>query len=37
MEHMLKEKYDFSDLLDIMKLLRSEKGCPWIEIRTMRA
>ncbi len=26
---MLKENYDFSDLLDIMKLLRSENGCPW--------
>ena len=26
---MLKDKYEFSDLLDIMKLLRSENGCPW--------
>jgi tetrapyrrole methylase family protein / MazG family protein len=26
---MLKESYGFSDLIDIMKLLRSEKGCPW--------
>lgn len=26
---MLKERYDFSDLIDIMKLLRSEHGCPW--------
>lgn len=26
---MLKDKYTFSDLLDIMKLLRSENGCPW--------
>ena len=26
---MLKENYDLSDLLDIMKLLRSENGCPW--------
>ncbi|MGE5614070.1 MAG: nucleoside triphosphate pyrophosphohydrolase [Bacillota bacterium] len=26
---MLKEKYDFKDLLDIMARLRSEKGCPW--------
>lgn len=26
---MLKEKYTFEDLLDIMKLLRSENGCPW--------
>jgi len=26
---MLKEKYDFGDLVEIMKVLRSEKGCPW--------
>jgi len=26
---MLKDKYEFKDLLDIMKILRSEKGCPW--------
>lgn len=26
---MLKEKYTFADLLEIMKLLRSEDGCPW--------
>ncbi len=26
---MIKEKYEFSDLVDIMKLLRSEQGCPW--------
>ncbi|MCX7746342.1 MAG: nucleoside triphosphate pyrophosphohydrolase [Clostridia bacterium] len=26
---MLKERYSFSDLVDIMKLLRSENGCPW--------
>ena len=26
---MLKEKYSFEDLLNIMKLLRSENGCPW--------
>ncbi len=26
---MNKEKYEFSDLIDIMKLLRSEQGCPW--------
>ncbi len=24
-----KEKYDFSDLVDIMKLLRAPGGCPW--------
>lgn len=26
---MLKDKYEFSDLLEIMALLRSENGCPW--------
>jgi tetrapyrrole methylase family protein/MazG family protein len=26
---MLKDKYDFSELIDIMKHLRSENGCPW--------
>ncbi|HHW31410.1 MAG TPA: nucleoside triphosphate pyrophosphohydrolase [Clostridiaceae bacterium] len=26
---MLKDKYTFSDLKEIMALLRSEKGCPW--------
>ena len=24
-----KERYDFTDLLSIMKLLRAEGGCPW--------
>lgn len=26
---MLKDRYDFSDLLDIMSLLRGKNGCPW--------
>lgn len=26
---MLKERYEFKDLIEIMKLLRSENGCPW--------
>jgi len=26
---MLKERYAFEDLLEIMRLLRSENGCPW--------
>jgi len=26
---MLKDRYEFSDLVDIMKILRSENGCPW--------
>jgi tetrapyrrole methylase family protein / MazG family protein len=28
-EIMLKEKYEFSELVDIMAFLRSSKGCPW--------
>jgi len=26
---MIKEKYTFYDLVEIMKILRSENGCPW--------
>lgn len=26
---MLKDKYEFRDLVDIMELLRSAEGCPW--------
>jgi len=26
---LIKEKYNFDDLVEIMALLRSEKGCPW--------
>lgn len=26
---MLKEKYDFNDLLKVMERLRAENGCPW--------
>lgn len=26
---MFKDKYDYNDLLEIMRLLRSENGCPW--------
>lgn len=29
MELVKKEKYSIDDLLEIMKLLRSENGCPW--------
>jgi tetrapyrrole methylase family protein / MazG family protein len=31
---ILKEKFEFKDLLDIMKLLRSEEGCPWDRVQT---
>ncbi len=29
-----KEKYGFNDLVDIMKILRSEDGCPWDRVQT---
>lgn len=29
MEFEIKERYNANDLVDIMKLLRSENGCPW--------
>ena len=29
-----KEKYDFNDLVDIMKILRSPDGCPWDRVQT---
>ena len=28
-EYQQKDRYDINDLLDIMRLLRSEGGCPW--------
>ena len=31
---MLKDKYSFDELVDIMKLLRSENGCPWDKEQT---
>ena len=29
-----KVKYDFNDLVDIMKILRSDDGCPWDRVQT---
>ena len=29
-----KSRYDINDLLSIMKILRSEKGCPWDKVQT---
>lgn len=26
---MIKEKYDFGDLVEIMRILRADNGCPW--------
>lgn len=31
---MIKDKYDFNDLLEIMEKLRSENGCPWDKEQT---
>ena len=28
-KRLIKDKYDFQDLVDIMALLRSPGGCPW--------
>lgn len=29
MDFQFKDKYDVNDLLEIMRILRSENGCPW--------
>ncbi|MCI7351655.1 MAG: nucleoside triphosphate pyrophosphohydrolase, partial [Ruminococcus sp.] len=29
MDFKFKDKYEMGDLLEIMKILRSENGCPW--------
>lgn len=34
MDFQQKEKYDFNDLVTIVKLLRSENGCPWDKEQT---
>lgn len=31
---MLKDKYNFDELIDIMRLLRGENGCPWDKEQT---
>ncbi|MDD4188603.1 MAG: nucleoside triphosphate pyrophosphohydrolase [Eubacteriales bacterium] len=31
---MKKDRYSYTDLLEIMKILKSEKGCPWDKIQT---
>jgi len=33
-ELVQKEKYDTSDLIDLVALLRSENGCPWDRVQT---
>ncbi|MBQ7991088.1 MAG: nucleoside triphosphate pyrophosphohydrolase [Oscillospiraceae bacterium] len=32
-----KDRYDMDDLLYIMKILRSEKGCPWDKVQTHKS
>ncbi len=34
MDFEFKDKYDISDLLEIVKILRSENGCPWDKVQT---
>lgn len=34
MDFKIKSKYDFSDLVEIMKILRSPEGCPWDRVQT---
>ncbi|MBQ6153021.1 MAG: nucleoside triphosphate pyrophosphohydrolase [Ruminococcus sp.] len=34
MEFQYKERYDISDLLNIMRILRSPDGCPWDKVQT---
>ncbi|HHW58302.1 MAG TPA: nucleoside triphosphate pyrophosphohydrolase [Clostridia bacterium] len=36
-EGLFQEKYDIYDLLEIMKILRSEKGCPWDKEQTHKS
>mgnify|MGYP000672949711 CR=1 FL=1 len=31
---LMKEHYDFKDLVALMELLRSEEGCPWDRVQT---
>lgn len=32
-----KARYDYADLLEIIRLLRSEDGCPWDKVQTHRS
>lgn len=34
LDFKFKERYDIDDLLQIMKILRSENGCPWDKVQT---
>ena len=37
MDFSLKNRYDINDMLDIMRILRSEKGCPWDKEQTHKS
>ncbi len=37
MDFKIKSKYDFSDLVEIMKILRSPQGCPWDRVQTHKS
>lgn len=37
MEFQYKERYDISDLLNIMRILRAPDGCPWDRVQTHRS
>lgn len=37
MDFKFKEKYDINDMLEIMRLLRSENGCPWDKEQTHKS
>ena len=30
-----KPRYDYNDLLEIIRLLRSPEGCPWDKVQTL--
>ena len=34
---VIKEKYDINDLLELMKALRAENGCPWDKVQTHKS
>ncbi|MBQ2538189.1 MAG: nucleoside triphosphate pyrophosphohydrolase, partial [Ruminococcus sp.] len=37
MEYPVKEKYNFDDLVEIVKILRSPGGCPWDREQTHKS
>lgn len=37
MDFQFKDRYDFEDVLKIMKILRSDDGCPWDRVQTHKS